>query len=99
MMTFSPTSSPTSAPLEHSNRGGSDSDTCDFQQTACMSDDTCAACMAGARLDGSCVADAASCAGLSDYFCCLAGQGCSDNALLLDFLSKCSVFPPTSGQY
>lgn len=93
LMTFAPTSSPTSAPTESTNRGGGGGpDACTPQQMACMSDETCAACMTGATLDGSCVDDAVDCAGVASYYCCVAGEGCSDNALLLDFVSKCNVF-------
>lgn len=63
---------------------------CLTQQAICMADSACAGCMAGATRDGSCDATVPDCAGVADYYCCLAGdaQGCSDNALLLDLISE-----------
>ena len=103
-MSHPPMSSPTSAPTEFTAHrgGGGGPNTCNLEQTACMSDDACSVCMAGAKLDGSCVADAIDCSGISSYFCCLAGEadeGCTSNPLLLDFISEFPVFSPKPTPY
>lgn len=52
-------------------------------------DETCAACLAGADLEGTCdPTTAVDCAGAVNYYCCLAGSECSDNPVLLNWLSK-----------
>ena len=57
-----------------------------------MSDEACATCMAGAKLDGSCDRDAADCAGVAGFYCCVVDgdEECSANPLLLDFVSESS---------
>ncbi|CAM9259003.1 unnamed protein product [Ectocarpus fasciculatus] len=105
LFSWSPTSSPTSSPTgSHGGggrgggrggggrgRGGDDGGgaMCLTQEAICIADSACAACMAGATRDGSCDATVPDCAGVADYYCCLAGdvRDCSDNALLLDLIN------------
>ncbi|CAM9311348.1 unnamed protein product [Ectocarpus sp. 4 AP-2014] len=103
LFSWSPTSSPTSSPTtSHGGRGGGRGGKgrgrggddgggamCLTQQAICMADSTYVACMAGATRDGSCDATVPDCAGVADYYCCLAGdvRGCSDNTLLLDLIN------------
>lgn len=89
-----PASGTTSSPSDGSGQrggGGEEADLCLIRETACVADETCEACMAGARLDGSCDRNATDCAGVAAFYCCVAGEGCSDNALLLDFVSESVV--------
>lgn len=102
--TSSPTSSPTGSHEEqHRGRGrvggggrddasgrGDGGNVCLEQQVICLADSDCAACMAGATRDGSCDTTVPDCAGVADYYCCELGgtEGCSDNVLLLDFISE-----------
>lgn len=54
-----------------------------------QADETCAACFAGANLDGTCESSTATdCRGAVDYYCCVAGDACSDNPVLLNWLSE-----------
>lgn len=97
----SPTSSPTSSPSErsgerghgggHGKEEGKEGNLCFVQEMACMADAICEACVAGATLDGSCDRDASDCAGVADFYCCVAadaGEECGTNALLLEYVSK-----------
>lgn len=87
-LTSSPTSSPTSSSDGEDGGAEGRGNLCFVQEMACVADETCEACMAGARMDGSCDRDAADCGGVADFYCCVAGEDCSDNALLLDYVSK-----------
>lgn len=55
---------------------------------ACQADETCRECFEGATVDGSCDTDATSCSGIADYYCCVAGQACSDNVLAVAYISE-----------
>lgn len=49
------------------------------------------ACYAGANHDGTCdPSTAIDCRGAVDFYCCLAGDACSDHPLLLNWLSESS---------
>lgn len=85
----SPTSSPTPSPLGSVGHGGAEKGShCVIQEMTCAADETCEACMAGARMDGSCDRDVATCEDAADFYCCVAGDDCSNNVLLLDLVSK-----------
>lgn len=87
----SPSSSPTSSPSgsgEQHGGPGEEGGLCFVQEMACIADETCEACMVGATLDGSCDRDVVDCAGVAGFYCCVAGEECGDNALLLDYVSK-----------
>lgn len=58
--------------------------------SAPQADETCAACFTAAIGDETCALDYANnCGGYADYFCCVVGDSCSDNVLLLSYLSEC----------
>lgn len=71
----------------------SQADACADERTACMGDTDCEACMDGASGEDECsdTADPTTCSGAAADYCCFVGEieGCSNNALLIEFLSEC----------
>jgi len=52
-------------------------------------DGTCLTCLREATLDGTCDTTTTTCAGLADYYCCVAGESCSENPLAAAYISEC----------
>lgn len=56
-------------------------------------------CYHGATNDESCDKSAAGCAGIASSFCCIVGEQCSANVLVVTYISECFgggvyLFPP-----
>ncbi|CAN0408124.1 unnamed protein product, partial [Hapterophycus canaliculatus] len=64
-----------------------DGNICTVEYSACQNNTACAACHNNATMDGTCDRNATDCAGVADYYCCVTGDGCSANTLLVDYIS------------
>lgn len=63
---------------------------CASEYTACTGDIDCSACYDDMVANESCseIEDVTTCAGVADHFCCLAGEACGDNDLLVALVSE-----------
>lgn len=74
---------------------------CDDELFACEQDETCIQCLDDAEDESDCSADlTATCHGQANMQCCMYGDSCGTNALLLEYTSECCCFEEyCSGMY
>jgi len=68
----------------------SGSEACSPEALACAMNTTCASCVQNLDEDddGQCDNFTATCSQFADRFCCIYGDSCSENDLIVDFIGK-----------
>lgn len=59
---------------------------CNAEVQACVTDPDCLSCVQNEAVCDS--SAAATCSGVMDYLCCVYGDSCSDNALVVAYIGK-----------